>query len=77
MNSSFIGVAGIFKIFNYCEIILLYRLLRNNDQMPIILVKDFYEKDYPLLSNDMHTNIWRPWSTVTNETHSDPNDLFV
>jgi hypothetical protein len=77
LNISFISIAIVFKIFNYCEIILLHRLLRNTDQIPTIFAKDFYKKNYPILLNPMHMNLWHPRSTATSETHSDLDYLFV
>lgn len=77
LNSSFIGIVGLFKILNYCEILLLYRIKRNTDQIPTIFVKDFYENDSSLLLNSTSTNTWYSWSTVSSETHSDVDYLFV
>jgi hypothetical protein len=77
LNSSFIGIAGVFKIFNYCEIILLCKILRNTSQLPTIFVKDVYERDYPVILNPLHINNWRTWSIVTNDTRSDLSDLFI
>ncbi len=77
LNSSFIGIAGLFKIFNYCELILLYRLRRNTDRIPTIFTKDLYRTDSPVLLISTPTNTWDSLSTFSNETHNDLDYIFV
>jgi hypothetical protein len=77
LHSSFIGIAGLFKIFNYYEIILLCKLKRNTDQIPTIFANGLYETDPSLLLNSTYTSTWDSWSTVSSEPHNDSNDLFV
>jgi len=75
-NSLFIGIAGLFKIFNYCEIILLCKLKRSTDQIPTIFIKGFDETDSALLLNSTHKNTWHSWSTISSDTHSD-FDIYI
>jgi hypothetical protein len=77
LNSSLIGIAGLFKIFNYCELILLYRLRCNTSQIPTIYPKDLYRTDSPVLLNSTLTTTWDSWSTFSNETFSDLDYLFI
>jgi hypothetical protein len=77
LNSSFIGIAGLFKIFNYCEIILLCRLKRNTDQIPTIFIKDLYKADSPLYQYPSHINTCHSRSTLSSEAYSDVDSIFV
>ncbi len=76
LNSLFIGIAGLFKILNYCEIILLCKLRRSTDRIPTIFVKGFDKKDSALLLNSTHTNTWHSWSTFSSDTLSDC-DIYI
>ncbi|CAF4542747.1 unnamed protein product, partial [Rotaria sp. Silwood2] len=59
LNSSFIGIAGLFKLFNYGEVILLYILFRNNDQTSTIFIEEYYERDHSFISDAKNINVWR------------------
>jgi hypothetical protein len=73
LNSSLIGIAAFFKLFTYGEVILLYLLLRNNDEESTIFIQEYNEKDYPMGSDIIDANVWRSWSAFTDKTqkHSD------
>ncbi|CAF0857921.1 unnamed protein product [Adineta steineri] len=77
LNSSLIGIAIFFKIFNYGEIILLYLLIRNNDETSAIFNEDYFENDDPLVSNVINVNIWRSWAAVIDETQKSPDIFFA
>jgi hypothetical protein len=77
LHSSLIGITGLFKIFNYYEILLLCKVKRNTDQIPTIFINDLYETDPSLLLNSTYTSTWDSWSTVSSEPYNDSNDLFV
>jgi hypothetical protein len=77
LNSSLIGITGIFKLFNYSEILLLYMIIRNNDQPSTIFIEDYYEKDYPFVSDTINVDVWRSWSAVTSETQSNLDVFFA
>ncbi|CAF3680630.1 unnamed protein product [Rotaria sp. Silwood1] len=77
LNSSLIGIAGLFKLFNYGEVILLYILFRNNDQTSTIFIKEYYERDHSFVSDSKNINVWRSWSAVTGETQSNSDIFFA
>jgi hypothetical protein len=77
LNSSLIGVAGLFKLFNYIEVVLLYTLIRNNDQSSTIFIEEYYENNQPFVSDIKNVNVWRSWSAVTSETQSSTDVFFA
>ncbi len=77
LNSSLIGIAILFKLFSYGEIILLYILIRDNNQTSTIFIEEYSEKDQPFVSDTTNINIWRSWSAVTSETHSNSEIFFA
>jgi hypothetical protein len=77
LNSALIGIAGVFKLLSYSEVILLYQLIRNNDQTSPIFIEEYDEKDYPSESEPVHVNIWRSWSAVVSETRSNSDIFFA
>lgn len=77
LNSLFIGIAGLFKILNYCEIILLCKLQRNTNRIPTVLDKDLYERDSALQLNSTRTTTRYSWSTISSDAYSDLNYFFV
>jgi hypothetical protein len=76
-NSALIGVAGLFKFFSYSEVILLYSLIRSNDQASTIFIEEYDEKSDPFESKMVDAKIWRSWSAVTGKTQSNPDIFFA
>jgi len=77
LNSSLIGIAAFFKLFTYGEVILLYLLVRNNDEESTIFIQEYNEKDYPIGSDIIDANVWRSWSAFTDKTHKHSDIFFA
>jgi hypothetical protein len=75
LNSLLISLAVLFKLLNYGEILLLYMIIRNNNQSSKIFTEEYYQRDCPFVSETINVNVWRSWSAVTSETQSN-SDLF-
>ena len=71
LNSSLIGIAGVLKILIYSEVILLFRLRRNTDEIPTIFTKEIYGMDSPF------SFFSTAWSTTSNGTVDDLDSLVV
>jgi hypothetical protein len=52
-------------------------IIRNNDQPSTIFIEDYYEKDYPFVSDTINVDVWRSWSAVTSETQSNLDVFFA
>lgn len=77
LNSSLLGLAVLFKLFNYGEIFLLYLIIRGNNQSSTIFIDEYYDGDHPFVSDDNNVNVWRSWSAITSETHSNSDVFFA
>jgi hypothetical protein len=77
LNSALIGVAGLFKLFSYIEVVLLYGLIRNKDQTSTIFIEEYDEKEYPYEPKAISVNIWRSWSAVASDSQSSSDIFFA
>lgn len=76
LNSALIGIAGLLKLFNYIEILLLYWLIKNPNQSSTIFMEEYHDGNDELFTSKMNqVNVWHSWSTIPSETYS-YSDIF-
>lgn len=77
LNSSLIGIAGLFKIITYVQLILLFRLRRTTDRIPTIFTQEIHGKNTPYSFTSTANRTTSDWSITSNETIDDLDSLFV
>lgn len=77
LNSSLIGIAGLFKLMIYIQLCLFFRLRRNTDRIPTIFTQEISGKPPPYSFFSTASRTTSDWSITSNETIDDLDSLFV
>ncbi|CAF0760472.1 unnamed protein product [Adineta steineri] len=77
LNISLIVISFILKLFIYGEILLLYMLQYNSTQPSILSDKQFQEKNYEIISDDVFMKRWNLFRSILKKNPNHVNDLEI
>ena len=77
INVSLIVVALTLKLFLYAEMLLLYLLQRRSTEPAILSDKQFHERNYQIVSNDVNVKPWKVFRSMLKESEKNSHDLDV
>ncbi|CAF0920084.1 unnamed protein product [Rotaria sordida] len=77
INITLIVVSVFFKSFIYIEMIVLYILQRYIPEPRILLDKDYHEKNYQIISDDINTKTMSSFKSIITKKQHNINDIDV